>query len=143
MDWKTRIKHFSKSDAVELLDEWWIDHVPLSVPGGTVFMFVPVHGEERGTKALRLIEANGVSLEQLKGLNRQNFGGALKSYENMFWAEAWPIARQYGLTGKVVGTMARDAVARFAPLSRVVTCRSGGRVFSNCGSCASQKHGSR
>jgi hypothetical protein len=44
---------FCKGDAQALLGEWRIESVPLAVSDNWRFMFVPVHGDLRGTRLKR------------------------------------------------------------------------------------------
>jgi hypothetical protein len=104
---------FDKRAAKEHLGNWWIESCPTPIPGGTGFVWVPVYGKKRGTQALRAIEAEGIPIGLIEGVNRLIAGEALKNYEQMFWNEAWLIAKQYKLPQNVVGTMSRDAFARF------------------------------
>jgi hypothetical protein len=74
---------------------------------------VPVYGDKRGPQALQAIRADRIPVELIENVNRLVAGEVLKDYERMFWKEAWLIAKQYKLPQNVVGTMSRDAFARF------------------------------
>jgi RNA polymerase sigma factor (sigma-70 family) len=103
---------FDKNAANEDL-KWWIESHPIEVPDGFRFFWVPVHGDKRGSAALKAIEAAGTPVGLIEALNRITAGDVLRKYEPMFWQEAWLVARQYGLPQRVVGDMTREAFARF------------------------------
>jgi hypothetical protein len=101
---------FDKRDAKEHLN-WYIELCKSEAPGR--FFWVPVYGDKRGLQALQAIRADGIPVELIENVNRLVAGEVLKDYERMFWKEAWLIAKQYKLPQNVVGTMSRDAFARF------------------------------